>query len=143
MVLPVDDRVDGRAELVAGVAVAAYVTLFGAVAGLVWAGLAPQLSVPQLVAQSSSVYRAQIGADAWFLLVGTVAGALCAVVLALVLRRRGPGALLGLIVGGLAASFVADRVGFLAQRGSTVSALHAAGLRADEGTLQLIDFKLR
>jgi hypothetical protein len=52
------------------------------------------------------------------------AGAICAAI-AVVLRLDGPGALAGLAGGGIGAAFVADRVGFLLNRGGTLDLLHA------------------
>jgi hypothetical protein len=57
-----------------------------------------------------------------------VAGVLCALV-AVVLGRDGPGASLGLGVGGVIAALVAERVGYLANRGDTLDALRHLGVR--------------
>jgi hypothetical protein len=103
------------------------VTLIGPVVGLLWAAVAPKLSVAGLVRGSEAPFRAQIGADAWFLLLAVLAGAACGLVAGL-LRRHGPGVVLGLGLGGVAASFVADRVGYLADRPDALTKLHAVGV---------------
>lgn len=119
-----------------------YVTLFGAVTGLVWAAVAPKLSVAGVVAGHESPFRAQIGADVWFLLVGASAGVLTAAV-ALLLGADGPSASAGLGVGGFAAAFVADRVGWLTQHGDLLDALRALQLDPAHINLGLLDFRVR
>jgi hypothetical protein len=122
---------------------AIYVTLLGPVAGLVWAAVAPKLSIPALAAGSDATFHALIGADAWFLLVGGVAGAIAALVAVAVLGEPGPGAAIGLALGGLAAAFVADRIGFLSERGATTEALRAIGAHPTGALVSEIDFRIR
>lgn len=129
---------DGLVFLVTAV----FVTLSGAVAGLVWAAVAPKLSVAGVVAGHESPFRAQIGADVWFILVGASAGVLTAAV-ALLLRADGPAASAGLGVGGIAAAFVADRVGWLTQHGDLLDALRALNLDPANINLGLLDFRVR
>lgn len=105
------------------------VVLLGPVAGLVWAAVAPRLDLVGVLRGSEAPYRAEVGADFRFLVVGIVAGALCAAA-AGALRRHGPGVAAGLAVGGIAAAFVADRVGYLAARGDTLETLHRLGVSA-------------
>ena len=127
-------------EVVSGLLTAVYVTLAGAVVGLVWAAVAPKLSKSALLNVSGAMFHPQIGADAWFLIVGGLAGIACAIVAVLVLGEPGPGVVAGLGVGGLAAAFVADRVGYLAQlHDSTqmaVAAFRSLGLAPDVGQLE-------
>jgi hypothetical protein len=120
-----------------------FVTLLGAAAGLVWAAIAPKLSIPALAAGSDVTFRAQIGADAWFLLVGGLAGALCAVVVVALVGEPGPHLTAALAFGGLAAAFVADRVGYLSERGATSDALHAIGAHPNAALISEIDFRIR
>ena len=131
-------------ELTAGVLTAVYVTLSGAVAGLAWAAVAPKLSRSALVNLSGAMFHPQIGADAWFLLVGGLAGVLCAVAAVLLVGEPGPGVVIGLGIGGLAAAIVADRVGYLAElHGSThmaIAAFRSIGFAPDVGQL---DFRVR
>jgi hypothetical protein len=101
------------------------------------------MSIPRLVAQSDAVFRAEVGADAWFLIVTLLAGAIAAVVVCWLFGEVGPGAALGLGVGGICASLVADRVGFLAERASTTTALQAFGLHPGGSVLAEIDFRVR
>jgi hypothetical protein len=122
---------------------AVYAVLLGPAAGLVWAAVAPKLSVPALAAGSDATFRAQIGADAWFLLVGALAGALCALLAALALGEPGPHVAAGLAVGGLAAAFVADRVAYLSERGATSHALHAIGAHPGGALISELDFRIR
>lgn len=131
-------------EYAVGVLTALYVTLAGAVAGLVWAAVAPKLSKPALLSLSGAMFHPQVGADAWFLVVGGVAGILCTLAATLAFGEPGPGMVGGLAVGGLAAAFVADRVGYLAELdGSTkmaVAAFRSLGISPDVAE---IDFRIR
>lgn len=140
-VLP--DRRSG-AEVVVAVLTALYVTLAGAAAGLVWAAVAPKLSKQAVLNLSGALFQPQIGADARFLIVAAVAGILCTVVAVLVLGEPGPGMVAGLAVGGLAAAFVADRVGYLAElHGSTRMAIAAFRSLGAEPFHGEFDFRVR
>ena len=118
------------------------VALTGPIVGLVWSALAPKLSITGVIAGSEEPFRAQIGADAWFMLLAAVAGVVCAAG-ALAVRGRGPGVVIGLAVGGVLAAVIADRVGFLAQQGDTLARLHQLGIVPRPDVLGLVDFKVR
>lgn len=120
----------------------ALVVVFGAVAGLVWAAVAPKLAIAAVLAGHEEPFRAQIGADAWFLLVTSLAGVLTALV-ALLLRADGPATTAALGLGGTAAAFVADRVGYLTQHADVLHALRALGLDPQQVALDVVDFRLR
>jgi hypothetical protein len=131
-------------EVVVGVLAAVYVTLAGAVAGLVWAAVAPKLSKSAVLDLSGAMFHPQVGADAWFLLVGALAGVVCAAVAVYVVGEPGPGLVAGLAVGGLAAAFVADRVGYLAElHGSTQMAIAAFRSLGGEPFTGEFDFRVR
>ena len=132
---------EGRKELMTGLIVAAYAILLGPVVGLVWAALAPKVSIASLRAGSGVTFQAQIGADAWFLLVGGVAGALIVLVAVVFAGEPGPGVTGGAAIGGLVAAFVADRVGYLSQLSSTKHALLGAHPGGD--VISEIDFRIR
>lgn len=132
----------GRRDVVTAAVTAVVVALSGSLVGLAWSAWAPKLSIAGVLSGSEEPFRAQIGADAWFLLLSAVAGIICAAV-ALALRGRGPGVVLGLAIGGAAAAVVADRVGYLAQRASTLARLHALGITPHGDVLGLVDFKVR
>jgi hypothetical protein len=137
------DRVDWALELIVAVAGTLFVAVTGAVAGLLWDAAAPKLSFAAINASSSGAYRPQIGADAWFLLVTVLVGVVTAVALCLLVRRPGPGAAVALGLGGLLGAFVADRVGFVAERHMTTSGLHALGVQATGELVSLLDFRVR
>lgn len=104
-----------RGDVLAGISTALGVALLGVPMGLLWSALAPRARVVVLAAGTALAdpdTKAFIGADATFLLLTAGAGILCAV-LALLLggRRHGAATALGLAAGGLAASYVAWRVG--------------------------------
>jgi hypothetical protein len=129
MVFPdLEPVVEWRRDAIEVVFTTVAVALTGPVLGLIWSHLAPTISIAGVAAGSEVPYRAQIGADAWFLLLAAIAGAACAVV-ALIARRHGPATLLGLAFGGISAAFIADRVGYLASRGDALSALHRVGVK--------------
>jgi hypothetical protein len=124
---------------------AVYVALAGPIVGLLWWQAAPKLSrgsLAEILVGSEAPFRGQIGADAWFLLLSAVAGAVCALIVVL-LRGYGPGPVLGLAAGGVAAGIVADRVGYLAQRAGTRAAMHAVGIVPRASSFDLLDFKVR
>jgi len=130
-------------EVAVALLTAIYVALLGPAAGLVWAAAAPKLSIPALVANSDAVFHAQIGADAWFLLVGGIAGGLSALIAWLVVRDETPGLAIGLAVGGIVAALIADRVGYLHERGATTRALEAIGAHPTGSAISEIDFRIR
>jgi hypothetical protein len=136
---PVDWRVEGFIAVVGTL----FLAISGAIAGLLWDGAAPKLSIQKLAASSDAVFHAQIGADAWFLLVTVLVGLVTAIVLCAVAGRPGPGVAVALAVGGLLGSLVADRVGFVAERHVTVGGLHALGVHAGGDLVSEIDFRVR
>jgi hypothetical protein len=104
-----------------------FVVLLGPVVGLIWSSVGPKLALVPALRGSASAYRAEVGAVLHFLLRSGAAGLLCAAV-AIALRRDGPGVLLGLVVGGIGAAIVADRVGFLLNKDSTLDTLRHLGV---------------
>jgi hypothetical protein len=138
--LPARPRGDSAA---AGLLTGLFVALLGPAVGLVWAAVAPKLSISALAAGADSTFRAQVGADAWFLLVGAVAGVVCAVLAVTLVGEPGPAVTAGLAVGGLAAAFIADRVGYLSERGATHEALRALGAHPSGALIAEIDFRIR
>jgi hypothetical protein len=121
---------------------AALVTVAGAGMGLIWSATAPKLSIRALAAGSEATFKSQVGADARFLLLSVLAGVVCAAVV-LGFGQRGPGAVLGLAVGGLLAALVANHVGVLAQHDATMSALKSLGLSHSTRVLDLVGFRVR
>ncbi|WP_254910106.1 DUF2567 domain-containing protein [Micromonospora sp. NBS 11-29] len=107
-------RAVGRAVATA-LGLAALLSVLGAPLGLVWAWAAPATPVRQT--PDGAVYAVPqpeqpIAADGWFSLLTLGFGVLAAVALWLLLRRRrGPGGLLAVTLGGLGAAVVAWQVG--------------------------------
>src|SRR4051794_4815894 len=135
----------GRHDAAALAITTVLIGLSGSLVGLLWSHAAPKLSrqsIAGIVAGSETPFRVQIGADAWFLLLSALAGVVCALV-ALLLRGRGPGVVLGLALGGGAAAVIAARVGFLAQRDHTRAAMHALGIAPHAQAFDILDFKVR
>jgi hypothetical protein len=120
-----------------------YVALLGTAAGLIWAALAPKVSIPAIAAGASAAFHAQVGADVWFLVVGAIAGVLCAVAAIALLREEGPGLAFGLAFGGSLAAVIADRVGYLSEQHATTAALRALGATPSGSTISEIDFRVR
>lgn len=125
-----------RGELAGGAIAALAVVLLGAPVGLLWTLVAPHAQVvlradgPSLVDPESNAF---VTADLVFLLLALVAGALCGLVAWLVPARLGarpgPGVVLGLAVGGLAAGYVAARTGQLVGADRFLAALRDSGAR--------------
>jgi hypothetical protein len=120
----------------------ALVTMAGAVVGLIWSATAPKLSIRELAAGSEATFKTQVGADARFLLLSILAGVVCAAIV-LAFGQRGPGAVVGLAVGGVLAALVANRVGVVAQHDATLSALKSLGLSHSARVLNLVGFRVR
>jgi hypothetical protein len=142
---PVDTAppaVDWRRDSISGLLIAAYVALSGSVLGLTWSATTPPLPIKQAVDGSQEPFRTQIAADGRFLLLGIAAGAICALVV-LAMRQDGPGATLGLAVGGVLAAVVANQVAILAQHDGTVAVLHALHLRTGQGALDTVGMQVR
>ena len=120
----------------------ALVTIAGAVMGLIWSATAPKLSLTAVVAGSEATFKSQVAADGRFLLLGIVAGVISAGVL-VALGERGPGAVIGLAVGGVLAALVANRIGVIAQHDATMSALRSLGIPHSSRVLDLVGFRVR
>ena len=143
---PAHDLLPARSGLGGGpsaVLLGIYTVLVGGAAGLVWAAVAPKLSVPALAAGSDATFRAQVGADAWFLLVAAVAGVLCTLMAVAFVGEPGPAVVAALAVGGTVAAIVADRIGYLSERDATGHALRAIGAHPDGSLISEIDFRVR
>jgi len=107
-----------RRTLLVGVSVTAAMAVAGGPLGLLWSWLAP--TVPVINAGTNGIVvndpspEEYIAADGWFTLIGFAFGLIAAVVAWLVLRRdRGPGLLLGVAFGGIAATSAMWGVGRL------------------------------
>lgn len=101
-------------DLRAGLTAAVVTVLLGAPVGLLWAALAPRVDVVvagenvQLAEPGTSAF---IAGDGFFLLAVLLAGAVGGVLAWWLGRDHGPAVVVGLTVGGLAAAYVAMRVG--------------------------------
>jgi hypothetical protein len=126
---------------------AVFSTLVGAPAGLLWAAVAPKVTVVLSDAEVSLATpdnSAFIAADGFFLGVVLVVGVLVGALAWGLGRRHGPGVVLGLTAGGLLAGYVAARTGALVDESTARDAV-AAGqsgmvelavrLRASEAVL--------
>jgi hypothetical protein len=95
--------------LTAGVTV-----LLGAPVGLVWSAVAPHAHVrveagdAYIADATSEVF---IAGDGWFIGITVLVGVVCGVLAWAAARRSGPFVVIGLAAGGLAAAYVASRVG--------------------------------
>jgi hypothetical protein len=133
----------GLGTVASAVLLGLYTVLVGGAAGLLWASIAPKLSVPALAAGSDATFRAQVGADAWFLLVAALAGIVCTLMAVAFVGEPSPAVVTALAVGGLVAAIVADRIGYLSERGATGHALRAIGAHPDGSLISEIDFRVR
>lgn len=128
-----------RRDLTTAAIVVLALGALGSIVGLLWSAWAPDLTVHRLVG-SEAPFTWQFGIDTSFLLLAVLAGAVSAVAV-YVLGGRGPGAALGLALGGVAGAAVAARVGYLAERGHTLSVMRYA--RIPSAYLDVLEFKLR
>lgn len=101
-------------DLRAGLLTVAVTVLVGAPVGLLWAALAPRVAV-EVAGQDVQVLDDSrdgfIAVDAWFLAAVVVAGLVGGALAWRLGARHGPAVVLGLTVGGLAAAWIAARVG--------------------------------
>lgn len=101
-------------EVREGLVTAAITLLVGAPIGLFWAAVAPRVDVVisgDRVDLADSGSSAFIAGDGFFLLAVTLAGVVGGLAAWRLARRHGPGVVLGLALGGLAAAYVAMVVG--------------------------------
>jgi hypothetical protein len=123
-----------RREAVVAVWILAFSAALGAVAGLVWSALAEHIPIHALLTDSETADKALIGQDLTFAYVTATAGVLV-VGLALALTARhqwrervvGPGASIGLALGGVAGAWIADLVGKAQRDPAFSTALHRLG----------------
>lgn len=90
--------------------------MLGAVAGLIWAAVAPTALLQEIAHGEAELVNAEnsafIVADAWFALISVVGGLITGVLgYRLLVRRAGPAATAGLVLGAVAAALVALWVG--------------------------------
>jgi hypothetical protein len=102
--------------------------LLGAPVGLLWAAVAPRVDV--VVADGGTTLAEPspsgfIAADVLFLALVVAAGLLCGVAAWALAGQHGPGAVVGLAVGGLLAAEVARRSGQLVDAGQALAAAEA------------------
>lgn len=122
------NRIRWRGEAVILVLVTVFSTLVGAAMGLIWPRLAPHIDVINAYYRGSvEASKALLGDDVWFAFLGVVAGIVCVAVLLLAAGElaRGPGAVLGVAVGGVLGSLVALHIGTAVQQPHIVSSVHA------------------
>lgn len=123
----------------AGATAAVVTVLLGAPVGLLWAALAPRVDVVlsgegvQLAEPGTSAF---IAGDGYFLLAVLIAGVVGGLVAWRLGRAHGPAVVVGLTLGGLAAAYVAMRVG------STVG-LEEVQRAVDSGTQGALELSLR
>lgn len=110
---PVHTPVDWLDEARTALLVTAFAALLGSVVGLLWHAIGPQVDIVDATRGSVAAMKALIGDDVWLGILGLLAGVVCVAVLVVVApdQSRGPGAMLGLAVGGLLGMLVAARVG--------------------------------
>jgi hypothetical protein len=103
-----------REDLVTLAFTAGVTVLLGAPVGLLWSAVAPHAHV---TVQAGEYYITDIttevfiAGDGWFIGLTLLVGVVCGVLAWLTARQSGPFVVIGLAVGGLAAAYVASRVG--------------------------------
>lgn len=143
------DPIDWRYEGIVAVLVAVFSTLLGGAVGPIWHALAPKLNLVSANNGSAAATKALLSDDVWFGFIGLAVGVFCVAVAAFVSPRlvRGPGAMIGLAVGGLLGSAVAAHIGHHIGHDDMLAALHRTfpGARPSgiRDYLQFYDFKVR
>jgi hypothetical protein len=135
-----------RGDVLAAVLTAVVVLLLGAPAGLLWAHLAPHAAfvlTPDGAGLVDPEDRSFLTADVVFGGITLVLGLVCGLVAYAVYRRHGPATVVGLLVGGLAASWVASRTGAMVGRDSFTAALLAVVHGAPAGAVRRGPVELR
>jgi hypothetical protein len=136
-------------EAVVTALVVAYSVVLGGVVGLIWPRVAPHLRLVAAINGSEAATKALLGDDMWLGLLGVIAGVVSVAILAVAARDAGggPGAVVGLAIGGVLGSLVAARVGHLVQSPHVAAALRLSfpGItRHSQATiLGYFDFKVR
>jgi hypothetical protein len=144
-----EETIHWRLEVLVACLVTGFSVVLGAVVGLVWPHVAPHVDQVRAIGGSEAATKALLGADLWLALLGLIAGIVSVLVLNLIGRdaAAGPGAVLGLAVGGVLASLVAAQVGHLVQHPHVVDQLKAAfpGISAHSvrAVLGYFDFRVR
>ena len=144
-----DAPVDWWAEARAAALVTVFVALLGAVVGVVWHAVAPPLDAHAAFANLDEATKPLIGDDLWLAMLGAIAGAICAAAVAVSApyASGGPGAQVGLVVGGVVAMLVADRVGYLiglpALRDTVNATYPQASPDGVKSVVSLLAFKVR
>jgi hypothetical protein len=120
------NRIRWGGEAAILVLAAAFSTLLGAAMGLIWPRLAPHIDVINAYYRGSvEASKALLGDDVWFAFLGIVAGIVAVLLLAAGDFARGPGAVIGVALGGVLGSLVAAHVGTTVQQPHIVSLVHA------------------
>ncbi|HEX3898616.1 MAG TPA: hypothetical protein VHW74_05540 [Mycobacteriales bacterium] len=141
--------INWRAEIVTAVVLAIFVALLGSAVGLIWHAVAPHIDVNAALDNPEEKTKALMGDDLWLGLLGLIGGVVCVALVAVAAPDSldGPGALVGLVVGGFLAMYVADRVGYLVSGSSLRMTLSAAFPDATpkglDSVVGLLDFKVR
>jgi multisubunit Na+/H+ antiporter MnhC subunit len=133
-VVPRPHRAGQLGEWIDGGVTALLVVLVGAPVGLVWAALRPAFD-PTLAIFEVSRNTGQFEVDLRFAIVTVVAGLLVGVGAWSMARRNSLGVVVGLLVGGLAAAWIAQRVGVMATHPGDLRHILAAGLDEQGYTL--------
>jgi hypothetical protein len=116
-----------RHESAVAALVTVYSLLLAGVLGVVWSHLAPRVDIIRAANGSEVASKALLGDDLWFALLGAAAGILSVALLLIAARDagRGPGAVVGLALGGFVGSLIAAQLGHHIQRPHLLADLHA------------------
>jgi hypothetical protein len=145
----ITDPLDWWREARTAAVVAVFAALLGSVVGVIWHAAAPTVGILAAVNGSAAAMKPFVGDDVWLGFLGVIAGIVCVLVLVVVAPEasRGPGAQLGLAVGGLLGMLVAARIGHRIGHHHVVEALQAAFPRGNAAGIRsvasLLDFKVR
>jgi hypothetical protein len=119
--------------LLAAVLVVAGSAVVGLIAGLIWAAIAPRVQYQMYSLHPPTAYAtnpetsAFIAADGWYCVIGLLGGALIGLLAYLfAVRRYGPVAMTGVVIGSVVAAFITSWVGHQASGAQGFNALLAS-----------------
>jgi hypothetical protein len=126
-----EPRIQWGIEVLVAAVVTAYSALLGGLVGWVWPQVAPHVDMIRAAEGSEVAATALLHDDLWLAVLGAAAGVVAVTILLVSFRDagQGPGAVIGLVAGGLLGSLIAAHLGHHTQRPMQLAYLkaHAPG----------------